>query len=54
MVHDHERMGVMAWVLDGQDDVHDSHLTEACSSNACAALKGVDWGVLTRKCEHRT
>jgi len=30
-------------------EVHDLHLTEACSLNTCAALilRVVDWGVLT-------
>jgi len=32
---------------------HDLGLTEACSSNACAALRGVDWGVPTTNCGHR-
>jgi len=39
--------GMMAY---GQ---HDLGLTEACSSNACAALRGVDWGVPTTNCGHR-
>ena len=32
-------------VSDGQREVYDLHLTEACNCNACAELRGVDWGV---------
>ena len=43
MVYVREPEGATASVLDGQQEVHDSCLTEACSSDACDALRGVDW-----------
>ena len=43
-------LGVMAWALDGQQEVHDLWSTEACSPNACAALRGGNWGVRTTNC----
>ena len=46
-----EPEGATAWVLDGQQsqqEVHDSYLTEACRSDACDALKGVDWAYYWR------
>jgi len=37
----------VAWVLDGQQEVYDLHLTEACNCSACAALRGVPAEALT-------
>lgn len=44
----------MAWVLDGQQEARDLRLAEACGSSGCAALRGVDRGVLIKNCGHRT
>jgi len=44
MVYVREGVMSVAWVLDGQQEVYDLHLTEACNCSACAALpvRGVD------------